>query len=260
MSEENNSQSMNSIFDSIESKVLKELEAGAKTILKDSERWNIGQKVAAFLVCLFAGAALVTGGSNVKVVGGASIAIFGIAFLTVRRRAIESEVLVLKDNVGKPRIVMSGQYGIALLDENMQVRMQARVNEGHATFHLGRPDGRLLMLDTDDKDSIVVLNRAGERGSLFLRVTDDQSVARIGGKANVSLTAADDGNLGVLLTNEHDQKTALLGSVGLTGHLAFFGQRELTIAEYPDEEAVKSYAKKLVGGQSGPIALQEKAS
>jgi len=203
---------MESIVKAIVDKMVEEAEKQATKILKDSEGWSKQQKIAGFLVCLLAAALLVSGGSYVKVVGAASIAIFGIALLTFSHLTVKS--LVLKDSKGNPRIAISAGDGMTFYDENKQVRM---------------------MFFADSKDAMVVLKRPGDKGaSLYLRVTDDRAVASIGEKANVHVVAADDGNLGLVLANEGGQPTAILGNAEISGHLAFFGRTGLTVADYPD--------------------------
>src|SRR5262249_12383931 len=107
----------------IDDKVLKALDKAGDEVLKHSEKWGTGQKLVLFFVCLVAAAALVTGREPLKVVGGVTIAGYGIHFLTFRRRLVESETLVLKDANGKPRIVMNAENGIVFFDENTHQKM-----------------------------------------------------------------------------------------------------------------------------------------
>jgi len=226
-------------METIADKLLSEFEKVGQTILKDSGRWNQGQKIVAFLVCLLAGAALVSGASHVRVAAGVTIALFGIAFLTFTRRTIESEMLVLKDGKGKPRIALSGENGLYFFDDNKQVRMLATLWGGHPA---------------------VTLNGADGKPKLFVRLTHEGSSISVGEPANIAAEASNDGNLGLVFTNEAGEPTTVLGSKGLNGHLSFFGDKRVLLASYPDEEAVRRYASASAEGKPVPILHQTKAS
>jgi len=226
-------------METIVDKLLSEVDKVGQRILKDSGRWNQGQKIVAFLVCLLAGAALVSGASHVRVAAGVTIALFGIAFLTFTRRTIESETLVLKDGKGKPRIALSGENGLYFFDDNKQVRMLATLYEGHPAIALNGADGK---------------------PKLFVRLTHEGSNVSIGEPANIAAEASDDGKLGLVFTNEDGEPTMVLGSRGLNGHLSFFGDKRVLLASYPDEEAVRRYASSLADGTPMPTLPQTKAS
>jgi hypothetical protein len=230
----------------IDDKALKAFEKVGDTLLKHSERWNIGQKVAAFLVCLLAGAALVSGRDNWKIAAGVTIALFGIAFLTFRRRTLESETLVLKDQKGTPRIVISGEHGIMFLDQQGTMRMLAQVSveDQAALIHLGSSDGTGLMLQGGNTGASVIMKRPGEEPALYLKLSGADSAARIGAgdKANVCIIAARDGNTGLVFENQSQQRTAILGSYEARAHLSFFAENGSLMTKYPDDTAIKNSA------------------
>jgi hypothetical protein len=262
----------------IDDKLLKGLEKAGETVLKHSEGWGIGQKVVAFLVCLLAAAALVSGRDSLRVAGGVTIALFGIAFLTFRRRIVECETLLLKDSSGKPRIALSAEHGIILFDDNADPRIVANVFNGQPVIHmtsdkesvligvlengaivrlgntdmagaiasmrrgqvdLGFPDGARLWLTAQENDAKVVLNRA-DVGLVASISVSDYVGARFGNLdgASVSVTAASDGNLAVSLESEEGEAPVILGSSGTRGHLSFFGENGRLLARYPDDELI----------------------
>lgn len=203
----------------IDEKVLKAVEKAGDTVLKHSERWSFGQKLVAFFICFLAAAALVSGVDKIRVISGVSIALFGVAFLTFRRRVVESEKLILKDSNGKPRIVLSADSGFVFFDDDMSPKMVMNVFEGQPVIHLkddqesvclmvgengalmgagkndlvgsntviqrgkmylGSLDGALLNLDARDDSVKAVLQMDDKHPGLYLRATDSSATARVG--------------------------------------------------------------------------------
>ena len=272
----------------VDDKILAAVEKAGEVVLKHSERWSFGQKVVAFLVCLLAGVALASGIESIRVASGVTLALFGVSFLTFRRRIVETERLVLKDSKGKPRIVLSAEGGLVFFDENMGPRLVANVfagqpaihvtddkesvliavGEGGATVGVGKNDltghittiqrgkvylgslgGTRLTLDAREDSVGAVLSSGDKRPGVFLRATSSAGTARLGNPegACVVISGAHDGNLGILMQNEKAEATAVLGSSGSSAHLSFIGENGRRVAQYPDEEALKSYAHAVTG-------------
>jgi len=248
-------------MEGIVDKVLNEFEKAGEMILKDSERWNKRQKIVAFLVCLLAAVALVGGVSHVRVAAAVTVALFGVAFLTFARKAVEAETLVVKDRKGNPRIAISGDYGMYFFDDKMRVRMIAKVDtEQRAIIQVGPLDSRGIMLSASDEEATVTLTRQARKPSLYLKVAEAGSSASVGEEANLTAIANSDGNLGLVLANEDGEPTTILGSKDFSSHLTFYGEKKFRIAEYPDAESVKKYLSALAEGSQVPGMLQTKVS
>jgi hypothetical protein len=259
----------------IDDKMLKGWEKAADTLLKHSERWSVGQKVVAFAVCLIAGLALLTGIDNLRVAAGLSVVLFGVAFLTFRRRTIESEVIVLKDSRGRPRVSISGDHGLVFFDDSSRPRLIAATVEGRPMmlmtddrerlvfgvsengaaltlgssdgsgsssqllrrlFSVGAPDKLAVTISGDEDRAAVTLTSGGSIRS-GLSGTNDTAMAIVGDAegGTVRLVAGADGNVGILLFDKGNHSPATLNISGGNARLSFFGHDGRRIATYPDE-------------------------
>lgn len=277
-------------------KLLEGFGKAEEVLLKDSERWSRSQKIVAFLVCLLGGAAFVSGVSQVRVFAGVFLALSGVAFLTYTLR-LEVKTLVLKDDKGNARIVLSGEKGMFFLDDKANVRMMAKVYEGQpailmqgdketllatvvapgALIALGKSEesgtalssrtfiksgflqlGSLnethMALAAEDNNANMVIARQGQKPSAAIGVSDKSSSLSVGEGANLTATASSAGSLGLVFVNEHGEPTTILGSSDYSGHLSFYGEKKLTIAEYPDRESLRKYAEALVTGEPSSAA------
>jgi hypothetical protein len=196
--------------------VTKAMEKVAESVLKRSEQWTIGQKIAAALICLLAGAALFTGADSLRVASGVSIALLGVAFLTFRRRALESETIMLKDTAGRPRVLINAE-GLVFLDKDSHpvVMMEAGDNGG---LYFDRPRGG---------------------AGIYLNLTATGAVVSVGDKrgARIAILGANDGNLGLTLEDSSGDAAAVLGSIDRTAHLTFYGEDGKEVGSYPESAA-----------------------
>ena len=210
-----------------EEKHVDAVEKVAEAVLKRSEKWTVGQKIVAASICLLGGAALITGIDSLRVAAGVSIALLGVAFLTFRKTALESQTLVLRDTSGRARVSMNAE-GLVFLNPDEQP---------------------VLWLTADQKGSHVYLHRPGSQAAaIHLGLSESAAVASLGNLngARITLTSANDGNLGIVFENAKNKPTALLGSIDDSAHLSFLAEDGETIASYPTPEAIKDYAQKLV--------------
>ena len=125
----------------------------------------------------------------------------------------------------------------------------SRVNIRREVLDMGSPQGARLWLGAEGNDARVILERADKTSGMYLNI-NDSAVATIGhlSGAKVCVTAAPDGNLGVLLINEKGETPVMLGSSGNSGHLSFVGEKGLQVAKYPDDTAMREYARVVAGG------------
>jgi hypothetical protein len=229
----------------MDDKLLKVAEKAGDSILKQSERWSLPQKAVAGLVCFLAAAALIFGIDSLRVTSGVGIALFGVSFLTFRRRVIESETLLLKDKAGKARIAMNAEQGMVFFDDQMHVKMLLNVLNGKPIIHLGSPDTAQIWLAAAPNEAEVVVHGAAPAAAsepiAFMRTKDSQASAMVGilNGAGVDFVGACDGNVGIVLKNEKQESLTVLGCAGSTSHLSFFrGGHDQPIASYPDPDTV----------------------
>ncbi len=263
----------------IDDKILEGIDRAADTVLKHSDRWSIGQKLVAFAVCLLGAAALISGANSIRVVAGASLALYGVAFLTLHRRTIETQSIVLKDGNGKPRISISAEHGLVFFDAKQQPKVSLDVmangqpimimHDDREQIYLAVTENGAVIGLADHNDSVgvklfrnsVVVGQPGAASVTILGGTDDAAVVvardtspqihfrlsdlgaslrlASGKGASIRLQASDDGNLGVLLADEVGKGTVTLGSLGGSAHLSFFGEDNNRIATYPDANALR---------------------
>ena len=145
-------------------------------ILQHSERWNLGQKLAGAIVS-FGAAGLVLGVGSPRTVIAAVLALVGISLISVRRRALEAESLVLKDSNGRPRLVLANTPSgpaIVMLDEDGIIRTSLACFSAGATLALLDRSGtnRLAVACVDAVEdgipamgvpSIQLMNQDGEQ-------------------------------------------------------------------------------------------------
>jgi hypothetical protein len=144
------------------------------------------------------------------VTSGFALALFGVAFLTFRRRIIESEMLILKDSRGRQKIAMSADHGIIFFDENMHPKMQANVFAGQPVIYM-----------RDEKESILLV--VGKDGAKMTAFKNDWSSSStniqcgevligLPDRAQLSMSAkADSGH--VLLSRANDRCAASLALI-----------------------------------------------
>jgi hypothetical protein len=119
----------------VDAGIFKGIDAAA--LLKHSENWSIAQKVVGFVMCLVASAAFLSGIDQLRVGAGVLIALFGVALLTVPRRVLESQTIVLKDQNGKPRVAISAQHGLVLFDAELRPKVALNLSEtGQPILHM----------------------------------------------------------------------------------------------------------------------------
>jgi hypothetical protein len=114
-------------------------------VLDRSERWNTGQKVAAAVVS-FGGAGLLLGIGSPRIIIAAILALVGISFLTVRRRSLEVESVVIRSSDGKKRIVLAATPDggvLGLYDDAGMVRAHLHTASGGPALGLRDQNGKL---------------------------------------------------------------------------------------------------------------------
>lgn len=232
----------------MDDKVLKVVETAGETILKHSERWSLPQKVVAGLVCFLAAAALISGVDNLRVASGIGIALFGVSFLTFRRRLVEAETLVLKDRAGRVRIAANAEQGLVFLDERMRVKILVNLVDGEPLIHLGSQDTAKVWLRASPNEAGISVQGAAPAGSgpiAYLRARESGSSAMVGqlDGAGLEIVGATDGNVGLVLKNGEQKSLAVLGCVQSTSHLSFFlPGKDQPFASYPPSKVVAQAA------------------
>jgi hypothetical protein len=129
-------------------------------VIEASKQWNRVQKAAAFLFCLVAGVALVSGYDYLRIGGGLAVILFGIMLLTPVGTGLlgRNQEIVLHDEEGRPKVVISAKFGVAVLDDNQQLALGISVRPGGAHLGVGSKDGpRVELLASKDVGAHVML-------------------------------------------------------------------------------------------------------
>jgi hypothetical protein len=202
-------------------------------VLERSERWSLGQKLAGAIVSL-AAAGLVLGVGSPRIVIAAVLALVGISLLTVRRRVLDTESVIVRDQEGRPRLLLGTTDlgpGIALFDDAGTVR---------ATLAAGKGGNPLLGL-LDETGTLRVTAGCAELGA-SLAVFDPSGSPRI--------TATAVGEEGVpavqLWTADGQQRVALL--------VTQTGQPQMILEDDSGTNFATASAQRFAAANGGPSA------
>lgn len=220
------------------SELVKVLPDILNVVLKHADRWKTGQKIGASIVCLTGIAVSLSGIAPVKIVVAAIFALFGLAFLTIPKKVLEANSIVLRDAKGEARAVMASVQiqgvdtaGLMLIDGFGKARamLSSTMKDG------GYRTGLFFVDDTglprtqlwfDEKNNALVFEDSKGDPRAYIRLDNNEAASfSLSGKelaGGVKIISAKNGTPGLQMLDTKDKvKTAMSISNG-EGFMAFF--------------------------------------
>jgi hypothetical protein len=177
-------------------------------IIKRAEKWRFGQRLVAAAVLIFSAISLIFGFSQPHIVLAIVLLLFGVSFLTRERKWLVAEHVVVKDDSGAYRAIMTAHEGVpqfSAFDNSGSVRANMAVKED------GTPI--LTLFDPDTKPRIYLLAHPEAGPGLSLQDIKNQDRLVLNLRENLSgrFTLCNEEGTPLLMAEEAGEKAYIVG-------------------------------------------------